>query len=284
MDASISNLQFLSELYLDNNTDLSSKEPSSWMNLTSLAVVNLSSCGFYGEFPSNFFLQPNLKVIDLQKNPLVSVDLPESPQVAAIQHLHLSHSNFSVPIPASLAKLTHLTELDFSWNSFNGQIPSSFKGNVGLCGLPLSKKCGMIDGAMPPALLVQQQGDSMFPLDWKFVLAVYCSGFVTGVVIGQELFCRNNRLFNFSSGMLLLRQPHRRIQGRRNHLHHRAHQEFEQNELPLLGSLLVKGHSYLFLKCNMLLPRVGRKVQGFSQNNEIWVVSGLSLSLKFFKC
>ncbi|XP_043719028.1 receptor-like protein 33 [Telopea speciosissima] len=153
LDASISSLRFLSELYLDGNQNLSSTVLISLMNLNSLTVLSLSSCGFHGDFPTNVFLQPNLKLIDLSGNSLLSGHLPEFPQLnsAALEYLDASQTkfqgklpssignlkflkelflygcNFSGPIPPSLANLTHLTVLDLSSNSFIGQIPSSFR-------------------------------------------------------------------------------------------------------------------------------------------------------------
>ncbi|KAJ4953622.1 hypothetical protein NE237_030454 [Protea cynaroides] len=149
LDSSISNLHFLSELYLDFNSNLSSTVPTSLMNLTSLTVLSLSYCGFHGDFPANVFLQPNLKCIDLGENSLLSGHLPEFPQANTplqylsvggtkfqgklpssvenlkfLEGLFLWGCNFSGAIPLSLANLTHLTELDLSSNSFIGQISS----------------------------------------------------------------------------------------------------------------------------------------------------------------
>ncbi|XP_042479867.1 receptor-like protein 9DC3 [Macadamia integrifolia] len=155
LDASISNLRFLSELYLSENQDISSTVPSSLVNLTSLTVLSIWYCGFHGVFPSNVFLQPNLTLIHLSGNPLLSVQLPEFPEVnnSSLQYLiasatkfqgqfpssvgnlkflkilYLVNCNFSGALPPSLANLSHVTELDLSGNSFSGQIPSIFRGN-----------------------------------------------------------------------------------------------------------------------------------------------------------
>ncbi|XP_042484236.1 receptor like protein 22-like [Macadamia integrifolia] len=155
LDASISNLRFLSELYLSENQDISSTVPSSLVNLTSLTVLSLYQCGFHGDFPSNVFLQPNLIQIDLSGNPLLSVQLPEFPQVnnSSLQYLDASSTKFqrkflssignlkflkelylwgcnlSGPIPPSLANLTNLASLDLMSNNLSGQIPSFFRGS-----------------------------------------------------------------------------------------------------------------------------------------------------------
>ncbi|XP_043691603.1 receptor-like protein 35 [Telopea speciosissima] len=151
LDASISSLRLLSELYLDLNQDLTSTVPSSLANLTSLTVLSLYHCGFHGDFPSNVFLQPNLTLIHLSRNPLLSVQLPEFPEVnnnslqflgasgtnfltggkfpssvgnlKFLKILYLNDCNFSGPIPPSLENLTHLTELELVGNRIHGSIP-----------------------------------------------------------------------------------------------------------------------------------------------------------------
>ncbi|XP_043697060.1 receptor-like protein 7 [Telopea speciosissima] len=154
LDTSISTLHFLSELRLDNNQNLSSTVPSSLVNLTSLIFLSLPYCGFHGDFPSNLFLQPKLKYIDLSTNPLLSVSFPEFPDqvmnnslrylnvgntkfqgklpssignLKSLKELRLYGCNLSGPIQPSLANLTNLTWLDLSSNSLSGQIPSFFR-------------------------------------------------------------------------------------------------------------------------------------------------------------
>ncbi|XP_042479869.1 receptor-like protein Cf-9 [Macadamia integrifolia] len=177
LDASISSFHFLSELNLNYNQNLSSTVPSSLVNLTSLTVFSIVDCGFHGVFPSNVFLQPNLTLIHLSGNPLLSVQLPEFPEVnnSSLQYLgargtkfqgqfpssvgnlkflkilYLGNCNFSGALPPSLANLSHVTELDLSGNSFSGQIPSFFPDFLrdikSLSYLDLSSN--RIDGAIP---------------------------------------------------------------------------------------------------------------------------------------
>ncbi|XP_021724713.1 receptor-like protein 12 [Chenopodium quinoa] len=72
--------------------------------------------------------------------------------IRAIESLDLSQNKLSGKIPQELNELTSLEVFDVSYNHLTGPIPqgkqfntferSSYEGNLGLCGSPLSKKCG----------------------------------------------------------------------------------------------------------------------------------------------
>jgi len=75
--------------------------------------------------------------------------------MTALESLDLSLNMLSGEIPQELTNLTFLSTLNLSNNQLDGRIPqsrqfgtfqnSSFDGNVGLCGTPLSKQCGTQD-------------------------------------------------------------------------------------------------------------------------------------------
>ncbi|XP_078177715.1 uncharacterized protein LOC144572131 [Carex rostrata] len=121
---------------------------------------------------------PNLMVsIDLSTNRFTG-DIPEAiGELKGIKALNLSHNAFTGSIPHRLGQLTQIESLDLSWNQLSGEIPqelislnflsylnlscnhlvgeipqsgqflafenSSFEGNPGLCGVPLSKLCNV---------------------------------------------------------------------------------------------------------------------------------------------
>ena len=94
-------------------------------------------------------------------------------------------------------QLTFLESFNISHNQLIGPIPhgkqfntfdnSSFDGNLGLCGNPLSKKCeNLVPAPLPPSSFEEDQ-DSWFhfEFDWKIILMGYGNGLVIGVVVGN---------------------------------------------------------------------------------------------------
>jgi hypothetical protein len=71
--------------------------------------------------------------------------------MSPLESLDLSWNHLSGEIPQELANITFLETLDLSNNNLEGRIPqshqfgtfenSSFEGNTGLCGAPLSRQC-----------------------------------------------------------------------------------------------------------------------------------------------
>ncbi|GAB4856629.1 hypothetical protein Ancab_040499 [Ancistrocladus abbreviatus] len=118
--------------------------------------------------------------IDLSRNNF-SGKIPDSiGNLVGLQSLNLSHNNLNGGIPSSLGSITNLESLDLAYNMLLGDIPreltaltfleifnvsynklagaipqdnqfstfenNSYEGNIGLCGTPLSKKCGKEKG------------------------------------------------------------------------------------------------------------------------------------------
>ncbi|KAI3848409.1 hypothetical protein MKX03_036257 [Papaver bracteatum] len=146
-------------------------------NFTSLNVLNFSSNAFRGKIPSTLGNLKNLESLDLSSNKL------------------------SGEIPYELAGLSFLAVLDLSFNELVGRIPpgnqfqtfqaSSFEGNDGLCGSPLSKNCSSTEEA-PQDFLTSSDNKP----DW-ILLAVTFSGFLMGIgmVVGPQLFWKKGRKY-----------------------------------------------------------------------------------------
>ncbi|GAB4841841.1 hypothetical protein Ancab_039274 [Ancistrocladus abbreviatus] len=157
----------------------------------------------------------SLTIIDVSKNRLEG-PIPESiGDLASLRWLNLSHNSLTSHIPLALGKLKVLESLDLSSNQLVGQIPqelvnlnylevfnvlenqlvgsipnskqfgsfdnSSYLGNPGLCGLPLSRKCGEDEAPPTPQLPAQDHPPSADMQEWEIVLMGYGCGLKTSM-------------------------------------------------------------------------------------------------------
>ncbi|ESR61037.1 hypothetical protein CICLE_v10018209mg [Citrus x clementina] len=157
----------------------------------------MSNKGTEIEYPK---LSNLIAAIILSDNNFVG-EIPTSiASLKGLRTLTLSNNNLRGYIPLTLSNLTVIESLDLSSNKLTGQIPQGaipqgtqfitftndwFAGNPGLCGEPLSRKCGNSEASPaeddPPS-------ESVLAFGWKIVLAGYASGTIIGVVLGH-IFC-----------------------------------------------------------------------------------------------
>ncbi|THG04209.1 hypothetical protein TEA_024469 [Camellia sinensis var. sinensis] len=150
--------------------------------LKALVVLNFSGNGFTVSIPSSLVNLTELESLDLSQNKL------------------------SGKIPQQLTSLTFLEVFDVSQNKLTEKIPrgqqfetfsnTSYEGNIGLCGLPLSKKCGSPEVAESPSLSSSSSHDFKYKLDdfeWEAVLMGYGCGVVIGLVIGSCVIRRKEK-------------------------------------------------------------------------------------------
>ncbi|KAB2068352.1 hypothetical protein ES319_A08G025100v1 [Gossypium barbadense] len=128
-DMLATNLTKLRNLVLDH-ADMSDVALTSFLNLSSsLEHLSLSRCNLHGEFPTQVFQLPNLKVLDLSMNENLTGYLPNTSWSSGLELLDLSHCGFRGSIPASFGNLTQIISVDLKGNSLEGQIPDVF-GNL----------------------------------------------------------------------------------------------------------------------------------------------------------
>ncbi|KAJ8448975.1 hypothetical protein Cgig2_004030 [Carnegiea gigantea] len=173
--------------------------------LTVFRVIDFSSNNFTGRIPNFVGELRGLQVLNLSNNNLQGGIPLSLANIAELESLDLSNNRLSGEIPPSLTQLTFLEVFNVSHNLLKGPIPqgrqfgtfdsSSFSGNLGLCGNPLSQKCG--NAFEPPPAAITNDGpeeDSML-IDWIVRSLGYISGFAVGCALGKYFTDRNHEWF-----------------------------------------------------------------------------------------
>ncbi|CAB4305012.1 unnamed protein product [Prunus armeniaca] len=118
-------------------------------NLRGLVLLNLSNNSLTGRIPSSLGDLTVLESLDLSQNQL-SGRIPNNlAQLTFLAYFNVSHNHLSRPIP-----------LGKQFDTFQEEGP--YKGNSGLCGKPLSKKCEDSESSTrPPSSIVEEDEDSL---------------------------------------------------------------------------------------------------------------------------
>ncbi|XXG72722.1 hypothetical protein AAC387_Pa07g1757 [Persea americana] len=157
--------------------------------LIAMTTVDLSNNRFQGKIPKSVVSLKLLRWLNFSQNGFDGPIPASLENLPVLESLDLSRNKFSGEIPRQLTKLTFLAVLNLSENLLFGSIPqsqqfltftnSSFLGNIGLCGPPLSRKCEKIE-ATPPSAFDSSGLDEEQEIDWGFMWI----GFGVGIVFG----------------------------------------------------------------------------------------------------
>lgn len=124
--------------------------PQSFMQLTDIKVLILSTSSLRGEIPPWLGNMTSLTDLELSGNYLVGTIPATLGRLPNLRLLELYYNNLKGEIPEELGNLTTLTDIDLSENHLTGQIPES------LCALPniqvLQIYTNALTGTIPPIL------------------------------------------------------------------------------------------------------------------------------------
>lgn len=154
-----------------------------------MVILDLSCNSLTGVIPQGIGARIGLRGLNFSWNSL-NGETPENiGELKQLESLDLSNNELSGEIPSSITGLTSLSHINLSYNTLFGKIPfgnqigtfdaSSYIGNIGLCGFPLTSCPG--NGLNPPAHA--DDGDGLEDI------SLYL-GFVVGFVLGLwVIFC-----------------------------------------------------------------------------------------------
>ena len=163
--------------------------------LTIFTSIDLSNNGFHGEIPDLVGTLKDLIVLNLSSNNFIGRIPSSLGNLIELESLDLSRNKLLGEIPRQLTSLTFLAYLNLSHNQLTGLIPqggqfgtfenSSFEGNLGLCGPPISKKCKNSETPTFEPSKESSFGEGSFGegFNWKVVVIGYACGLVIGLII-----------------------------------------------------------------------------------------------------
>uniref|UniRef100_A0A803Q7M8 Leucine-rich repeat-containing N-terminal plant-type domain-containing protein n=1 Tax=Cannabis sativa TaxID=3483 RepID=A0A803Q7M8_CANSA len=154
-------------------------------------TIDFSKNNFEGEIPESIGKLRSLKGLNFSQNRLQGSIPMSLINLRNLEGLDLSSNDLSGEIPSKMADLTQLSYLNLSYNKLEGQIPrgnqfetfnnDSYKGNIELCGFPLSKSCNT--GIKREDDHGEEHTDHI-SLDWKIVMVGYGCGLIIGISLG----------------------------------------------------------------------------------------------------
>jgi len=161
--------------------------------LTTLTSVDFSNNKLNGTVPDLVGNLVSLHILNMSHNSFTGNIPPQLGKMSQLESLDLSWNHLSGEIPQELANLTFLETLDLSNNNLEGRIPqsrqfgtfenSSFEGNIGLCGAPMSRQCA--SSPQPNKLKQKMPQDHVDITLFMFVGLGFGLGFAVAILVIQ---------------------------------------------------------------------------------------------------
>nr|XP_043619875.1 receptor-like protein 7 [Erigeron canadensis] len=157
--------------------------------MTIFKSIDISNNHFSGKIPSTIGLLKSLYLLNVSNNGFTGSIPPSLGDLSQVESLDLSKNKLSGEIPFVLTKLQFLSVFNLSYNQLEGRIPTgsqfqtftndSYKGNMSLCGYPLTKSCNEATTQTP--ISMESHSGSFHVKDWISVEIGYVVGIVTFV-------------------------------------------------------------------------------------------------------
>lgn len=186
------NLSGMAEFYQDS-TEITYK--GSYMTfgriLTTLTAIDISNNRFEGTIPESVGRLVSLRLLNISHNAFTGRIPSQLGGMTDLESLDFSCNQLSGDIPHELADLTFLSILNLSENQLVGKIPqsrqfftfdsNSFRGNLGLCGPPLSNPCGV--SPAPPSPGYEDDSSHVDVVLFLFVGLGFGVGFAAAILV-----------------------------------------------------------------------------------------------------
>ncbi|XP_008645599.1 receptor like protein 22 isoform X2 [Zea mays] len=161
--------------------------------LTALTAMDLSNNKLNGTIPDLVGNLVILHLLNMSHNAFTGNIPLQLGRMSQLESLDLSWNYLSGEIPQELTNLTFLETLDLSNNNLAGMIPqsrqfgtfenSSFEGNIGLCGAPLSRQCA--SSPQPNDLKQKMSQDHVDITLYMFIGLGFGLGFAVAILVMQ---------------------------------------------------------------------------------------------------
>ncbi|XP_074334047.1 receptor-like protein 7 [Apium graveolens] len=161
--------------------------------LTVFTTIDVSKNNFEGGIPEYLGSLVSLRFLNLSHNHLTGHIPPSIANLTVLESLDLSSNQLEGEVPPQLTGLYSLALLNLSYNKLRGHIPEGFQfntfendsyvGNLGLCGKPLSNKCGHDNVTQEED---EEEDDDYFfgGFTWEAVVIGYGCGVVPAFIAG----------------------------------------------------------------------------------------------------